>query len=209
MLGGPVPIRERIIGEHLHAESAQDLGNDAPDLAGAHDAGGLAVQVEADQAIEREVELAHTVEGAVDLAVESQQQRDGMLGHRVRRIDRDTRDGKVQRLGGGDTMKARNQRRIRLACLPHLQPSNDDGFGEARYDSGDPNAQPEDEDCHGDFAEGDTALAGDLLAFHRDRMLRGEQLEGPELLQKRACLRKHVPHAAKEREEPLSLPMEA
>ncbi len=102
VLGGPVAIRKRIVGQHLHAEAAQDLGDDAADLAGADDAGGLAVQVEADQAVEREVQFADAVEGAVNLAIERQQQRDGVLGHGVGRIDRHARDGELQLLGGGE-----------------------------------------------------------------------------------------------------------
>ena len=48
VLGGPVSIWERIVGQDMHPEAAEDLGHDAPDLARADDAGGLAVQVPAD-----------------------------------------------------------------------------------------------------------------------------------------------------------------
>ena len=38
-------------------------GHDAPDLARAYNAGGLAVQVPADQAVEREIQFPYPVEG--------------------------------------------------------------------------------------------------------------------------------------------------
>jgi len=59
------------VSQILHAEPAQDLSDDAPNLTRAHNAGSLAMQVEADQSVEHEVEFAHAVEGPMHLAVES------------------------------------------------------------------------------------------------------------------------------------------
>ena len=55
----------RVESQHTHAESLEDLRGDSPDLSGADDPDGLAVEVESHQAVEREVELVDPVEGAV------------------------------------------------------------------------------------------------------------------------------------------------
>ena len=56
------------------------------DLPGANDANRLAHHVEPDQPVQREIMFTNAVIGAIDLAVEGQQQRHGVLGHRMRRI---------------------------------------------------------------------------------------------------------------------------
>ena len=76
----PLDRWERIEGEHAHPEPAQDLRGDAADFSRAENAGGLAVKVEADEAVEREVQVMHAVVGARDFAIEREEQRDGVLG---------------------------------------------------------------------------------------------------------------------------------
>lgn len=72
-----------IEGQHAHSKPAQDLRGDAADCSRAENAGGLAVKVEADEAVEREVQVMHAVVGARDFAIEREQQRDGVLGDRI------------------------------------------------------------------------------------------------------------------------------
>ena len=81
--------RELIVGQNVHAEALADVGKDPADLAGAYDAHGLAVQVEARQALEAEVEIPGADIGLVGPAVDGQQQGHGMLGHSVGRVGRD------------------------------------------------------------------------------------------------------------------------
>ncbi len=60
---------ERVVRQESAAEAVQDLSGCQPNLARADDAHGLAVHGEAEQTIEVEVALAHSVEGAVRFAV--------------------------------------------------------------------------------------------------------------------------------------------
>ena len=50
----------------------------------------------------REIKFEHTVAGARDLAVEREEERDGLLGLRIGRRGRNPRDRKAQLLGRGD-----------------------------------------------------------------------------------------------------------
>ena len=96
-------------GQQPAAEAVHDAGHDRADLAGADDAHRAAVKVEAQQAFEREVALAHAVGGAVDLAIERQHQADGVLAHGIGRIGRHADHGDAQLGGGGqvDVVEAR------------------------------------------------------------------------------------------------------
>ena len=78
--------------QHATAESGQDPGQDGANGSGSDDPSGLAVQVEAEQPVEGEVALAHAVEGTVGLAVQRQNQGEGMLGHRMGGIGWHTRN---------------------------------------------------------------------------------------------------------------------
>ena len=84
-------VLDPVVGEQAAPEPVHDPGDPHADLAGPHDADGPAVQVEAQQAVEREVPLAHPVVGAVELPVQCQHQPHGVLGDRVRRIGGDPR----------------------------------------------------------------------------------------------------------------------
>ena len=79
-------VRKRVVGEQPATEAREDARHDQPDIACAHDAHGPAVQIEAEQAFQREVAFPNAGIGAVDLAVERQDESDGMLRDRVRRV---------------------------------------------------------------------------------------------------------------------------
>ena len=89
--------RERVAGQHAHAEAVQDADHRRADDAGADHPHGAAVQVEAEQAVEREVAVAHALVGAVDLAVEGQDEGHGMLGDGVRRVGRHAHHPQAER----------------------------------------------------------------------------------------------------------------
>ena len=81
--GGPLGVREGVVGEDAHAEAAEDLAGDLAGAAGADEAGGFAVEVEADEAVEGEVEVADAVVGAGDFAIEGEEEGDGVFGDGV------------------------------------------------------------------------------------------------------------------------------
>jgi hypothetical protein len=93
---GPRLVGAGIVRHDPHAEAAEDLRSHPADAAGAHDATGLAVEVEADQASQGEVLLAHAVVGPVDAAVEGQHQSRRVLGDRVGRIGRHAAHGHAE-----------------------------------------------------------------------------------------------------------------
>nr|GEU28290.1 hypothetical protein [Tanacetum cinerariifolium] len=93
--------RIAVVADHGAAEARHDARKDGADLAGADHAHGLAVQIKAHQAVEIEIALARAHAGAGDLAVDCQQQADGKLGHRMRRIIGHAHHGNAQLLGGG------------------------------------------------------------------------------------------------------------
>ena len=77
-----------VVGQHLHAEPLQNANQRPGDAARADDAGRLAVEVKAQQSVQREVAVARPPVGPVHLAVERQQQRHGVFGHGMGRIGR-------------------------------------------------------------------------------------------------------------------------
>ena len=95
------PFRRRkwIVCQHLCPEAAIDLRGDAANLPRADQAHCLPVEVKPDEATERKIVFTHAIVGAVNLAIERQQQRDRMLGHGVRGIGRDADDRHAKRLG--------------------------------------------------------------------------------------------------------------
>src|SRR5215472_5697101 len=95
-------VGERIICQHSHSKPAKNLSSDTPDLASADNTGSLAVQVEAYKSIKRKVQLAHTIECAMDLAVQRQQQGNSMFSYGMRRIQRDSRHRQPQLFGAVD-----------------------------------------------------------------------------------------------------------
>jgi hypothetical protein len=69
--------------------SGQRASHQGTDFAGTDDAYRLAIQVEAEQAVQREIVFARAVVGAMDLTVERQDHADRELGYGVWRIGRD------------------------------------------------------------------------------------------------------------------------
>jgi hypothetical protein len=61
----------------------QQPGDDRPDLAGSDHCSGLARHVEADETIEGKVGVTHAIVRSVDVAVQAEHQREGVLGHGV------------------------------------------------------------------------------------------------------------------------------
>ena len=80
------PLLE-VVGQHLAGEAlAHDPGHDGADRTGADHAHRPAVQVEAQEPVEGEVVVAGADIGAVDAAVEAEDQADRELRHRVWRV---------------------------------------------------------------------------------------------------------------------------
>ena len=73
---------------HIAPEVPRQPGDEGADPAGADDTDGLAGEVEADESVEGEVAVAHTVVRLVDAAVQREDQRDRVLGNCVRRVRR-------------------------------------------------------------------------------------------------------------------------
>lgn len=73
-----------------------------PDLARADEADGLAVQIEAEQAVEQKVALAHAVVRLVVLAHDGEDHPDCELGDGLGRVGGHAHDGEPVRAGGGE-----------------------------------------------------------------------------------------------------------
>ena len=71
--------REFVKGDHVHSEAAAYVNEDPADLAGADDADGLAVQVEAREAVQAEVEVFRADVGLVDAPDGGEQEGHGVL----------------------------------------------------------------------------------------------------------------------------------
>ena len=94
-------IRELVICQHAHAEALADLGENAPDLAGADHADGLAVQVKARQPGQAEIEVARADIRLVRVPVDRQQQRHRVLRHRIGGVRRNTEHMELSEAGFG------------------------------------------------------------------------------------------------------------
>ncbi len=101
--------RAGIVGEHLHAETRHDAAEYAADHAGADHAHRLAVQVEAEQPMQREIAFTCACDRARQAPVQRQNQTDGMFGNRVRRVGRHPCNRHAETFGCGqvDVIEAR------------------------------------------------------------------------------------------------------
>ena len=88
VLDARVGSGEFVIGDDVHAETAADVQEDSPDLAGTDDSDGLAVQVKSGQPVQAEIEVARTDVSLVNPADGGQKKRHRMLRHRIRRVGR-------------------------------------------------------------------------------------------------------------------------
>ena len=99
-LRGPCGLGKRIVSEDACAESAKYFGGDPADLASADDAHGLAMKIESDEAGESKVVFADAIVGAVDFAIQSEQQSNRVFGDGIRRVGRNAHHGNAGRLRG-------------------------------------------------------------------------------------------------------------
>ena len=94
-------IREFIVCQHAHPEALADTGKNSSDLACADYADGLAVQVEACESGQAEIEVARSDIRLVRVPVDGQQQRHRVLRHRVGGVRRDAEDMQLAEAGFG------------------------------------------------------------------------------------------------------------
>ncbi|MNL23991.1 hypothetical protein D3C87_1454090 [compost metagenome] len=94
-------VGKGVVRQQPAAKAVHDSGEGRADLPGADHADGLADQVEAGQAMQGEIAFAGTVVGAVQAAVERQDQRHRVFGYRMGRVGRDPYDRQSQPLGLG------------------------------------------------------------------------------------------------------------
>ncbi len=84
------------MGQKMATEACKNAGHGLADLAGADHACRLAMQVEAEQAFQGEIALAHAHVSAMELAIEREDQRHRMLRDRLRRVARHASDLEAQ-----------------------------------------------------------------------------------------------------------------
>jgi len=94
-------VGEGVVQLHLAAETEHDPREHSADLPAADHADALAHQIETGQPLQREIALAGTVVGPWQAPVECQDQRHGVLGHRMRRIGRHPYYRQAEALGTG------------------------------------------------------------------------------------------------------------
>ena len=121
---GILRIGIEVIGQHLHAEPLEDADQLPGDPPRTDDPRRLAVKIETQQAVQREVAVARAPVGTVDLAVERQHQRHGVLRHGMRRIGRDPHHGHAAagRLAQINVVEARTAQRQELHTLRRKRP---------------------------------------------------------------------------------------
>ena len=118
-------VRVLVVGQHRHAEAVADAGHGGADAAGAHNARRGAVQVVAQQPVQREIVVAHLHIGLADAAVGGQRQRHGVLGHRLGAVARHPQYRDAQPGGGGQVhiveAGAAHQQQADAVFRQHLQ----------------------------------------------------------------------------------------
>ncbi len=95
-------VRQRVGCEHPAADPAQDPGDIEADAASADDPGGFAVEVKSEEPGEGEIPFAHAIKSAVQLAIEREDERKGVLRDRMRRVARDACDLEAEARGRGE-----------------------------------------------------------------------------------------------------------
>ncbi len=80
------------MSDQAASEARQQTSHGDPDLPRPDDPHGAGADVESQQPLQREVALPHSGVGAMDLSIESEYQRHGVLGDRLRGIRRHTHD---------------------------------------------------------------------------------------------------------------------
>lgn len=92
-------VRVWVVGEQLTAKAFHDAAEDAADFSSTDDADGFAVEVEPLQTVDGVVKLANPVVGAVDLAVQAEDEAGGELGDGVGRVGGHSCYGDAEPLG--------------------------------------------------------------------------------------------------------------
>ena len=93
-------VRVGIAHQQAHAKALEDAQGGDADLAGAYDAGGAAMHVEADQPLQGEVGVAGALVGLMDAAVEGHHQAHRVLGDRLGGVGGYPHHFQTQLLGG-------------------------------------------------------------------------------------------------------------
>ncbi|MNL11452.1 hypothetical protein D3C87_1322900 [compost metagenome] len=88
-----------VIRQQLATEAVHDFGEGRADLPGADHADGLAHQIETGQPMQAEIAFAGAIVGAVQTAVECQDQRHRVFGHGMGRVGRNAHDRQAQAFG--------------------------------------------------------------------------------------------------------------
>ncbi len=94
-------ILVRIVDQQANPEALEDAQSGQTDLAGADDANGLAMHVEADQPFQREVGIAGALISLMDAAVEAHHHADSMLGGRLGGVGGHSHHFQPQLFGSG------------------------------------------------------------------------------------------------------------
>ena len=94
-------VRIGIAHQQAHAEPLEDAQGGDADLAGAYDAGGAAMHVEADQPLQGEVGVPGALIRLMDAAVEGHHQAHRMFGNGLGGVGRHPHHLESQLLGGG------------------------------------------------------------------------------------------------------------
>ena len=89
------------LAQQLATESRHNSSQRGANLSCANDSNRLAEHVKADETIQIEVAVTHAIVGAVNISIERQHQRDGVLGDGVRRIGGDAEHGQAKLGCGG------------------------------------------------------------------------------------------------------------
>ena len=95
-----VGILEHVVEEQIAAEAGEDAGGAEADFAGANDADGAAVHVEAEEAVDGEIAIADAIEGFVVFAIEGEHEADGVFGDGVWGVSRDAGDAEAETVAG-------------------------------------------------------------------------------------------------------------
>ncbi len=99
VLGGPICSRHQVVGDDAATEAAEDLSNNAPDLACTNNTYGFSGEVEADESNERKVMFADAVICAVDVAIKREQEADSVFRNSVGRVSGHAHDSEAEFLG--------------------------------------------------------------------------------------------------------------
>src|SRR5215813_8518139 len=76
---GPIGHWKRIVSQHSHSETAQDLRSHPANFSGAENPGGLAMKIKPNQTVERKIQVMNAIACAWNFAIKREKQSDRML----------------------------------------------------------------------------------------------------------------------------------